>query len=88
MKINESNSLVSLSIAVASSPATRSARPQTVSHSTSNTELNLNAASQAAFAGRPERIAELRSQVSSGAYQPQTGKVAEKIVDEAQSRPD
>ena len=87
MKINESNSLVSLSIAVASSPATRLARSQTAAENEPKTELSLTTASQAAFAGRPERIAELRSQVSSGAYQPQTGKVAEKIIDEAQSRP-
>jgi hypothetical protein len=49
---------------------------------------NLTAANQAVFTGRPERVAELRSLVSSGAYTPQTQKVGEKIVDQALSRPE
>jgi len=87
MKINESSSPTGLNIS-GDSPATRSVRAQRGAETAPPTELDLTAASQTVFTGRPERIAELRSLVNSGGYTPQTQKVSEKMIDEALSRPE
>jgi hypothetical protein len=88
MKVTDSSSLANLIMISGDSPASRSRRPQPSVETGPQAELNLTAASQAVFTGRPERVAELRSLVSSGAYTPQTQKVGEKIVDQALSRPE
>ena len=92
MKINDSSSLANLGVSGANAGVThgaaRSDRPQPGAETAPQTELSLTAATQAAFAGRPERVAELRSLVSSGAYTPQTQGATEKMIDEALSRPE
>lgn len=86
MKVTESNPLAGLTVS-GGSPSPRPARTQTAAESTPQTELSLTAASQSVFAGRPENIAELRGQVESGSYSPDTQAVGEKIVSEALTRP-
>lgn len=87
MKITESGSLANLGISGVS-PAAKPVRPQASAEASQQTELSLTAATQAAFAGKPERVAQLRSLVGSGAYTPQTQKVGDKLIDEALSRPE
>jgi anti-sigma28 factor (negative regulator of flagellin synthesis) len=86
MKVTESNPLASLAVS-GGSPSARPSRTQTTAESSPQTELSLTAATQSVFAGRPERIAELRGQVESGSYSPDTQLVGEKMVSEALSRP-
>jgi hypothetical protein len=87
MKITESSSLAGLDVSgKISSP--RPPRTQPGAASAPESELNISAASQAVFAGRPERIAELRNLVNSGAYEPQTAQVGQKMVDSALQRPE
>jgi anti-sigma28 factor (negative regulator of flagellin synthesis) len=86
MKITESSSLANLGISGVA-PATKSVRPQPGAEASQQSEVSLTSATQAVFAGRPERVAELRSLVGSGAYTPQNQKVGEKMIDEALSRP-
>ena len=92
MKVNDSGSLANSGlsgVAAGVSPAaTRSARPEAGTETAPQTELSLTAATQAAFAGRPERVAELHSLVGSGAYTPQTRGATEKMIDGALSRPE
>jgi anti-sigma28 factor (negative regulator of flagellin synthesis) len=87
MKIGQPSSLVTPGISGGSPPA-KPARTQPGAESAPQTELSLTAASQAVFAGRPERVAELKRVVESGSYAPQTLQVSEKMVNEALSRPE
>jgi anti-sigma28 factor (negative regulator of flagellin synthesis) len=86
MKVTESNPLAGLAIS-GNSPSARPGRTQPTAPSAPQSELNLTAASQSVFAGRPERIAELRNSVQSGAYSPDSQAISEKLVSEALTRP-
>lgn len=93
MKVTESSSPANSGISgvaagVTPGATTRSARPQPGADTAPQTELSLTAAAQAAFAGRPERVAQLRNLVSSGSYSPQTQGATEKMIDGALSRPE
>ena len=96
MKVNESSSPANLNIGgvgAGVTPATKAVRPQAVAEKAGaeaapRGELSLTEATQAAFAGRPERVVELRNLVSSGTYTPQTQGATEKMIDGALSRPE
>jgi len=85
MKVTQSTELANLSNAISPS---RQARPQSPAEAAPQTELSLTPASQSVFAGKPERIAELRQMVNSGSYAPDTTAVSEKMIEGAISRPE
>jgi anti-sigma28 factor (negative regulator of flagellin synthesis) len=87
MKVTESNPLGNLGLGGVSSSA-HTARTQPVAEAAApQSELSITAASQAIFAGRPERIAELKNQFEKGTYSPNSQGTSEKLVSEALSRP-